>query len=418
MPIHVERVNCSDLIFESVAQLRYAVYAEEEHQDLPTMDHDQRTLVDTLDPHSLTYAAIDNGVVVGTLRLTPIVALPRNAPTYLRFGASRLPVPQDKQLLVGRLMVATSHRGGPACLMLFATAYREALANGFEVAYAECNPRNLPLYESVGCRQVGQPFCDAIYGLNVGVVLVLRDFDHLEAMRSPLRPLTGAHANNAILTMWAKHALAPWSGPRSLRLKKIGLQSELYEEIVGIPHSPFAALPTADARRALRAATVFELEEGAEVLRPGSSCTEAFIVLKGEVTLNAARHTVGGLRAVVGKGQIFNESALLEGQPTKSRIAAFASRQTRLLALSAESLDSLRGSRPAVAAAIEAGLLLLRTRQDAQDVRPGRGFGCSPGVSTTDLLLQNSSSTDQMRECDHWVPRRCIILSHSPHGAS
>lgn len=141
---------------------------------MPGMDHARRLLLDELDSRSYILATTEGDTVVGTIRATSMEELPEADPLHDRFGTARFPVPAARQLMVGRLMVAREHRGGRSCSLLFAKAYEEALRRGFEVALLECDPRNVPLYESIGCRQSAAVYCDSQAGLTVPMALLIR----------------------------------------------------------------------------------------------------------------------------------------------------------------------------------------------------------------------------------------------------
>jgi hypothetical protein len=376
MMIDVRQVMPGDPVFDAVARLRYAVYAEEENQCLPGMDHARRVLADEWDASSVVLAALLGDEVIGTLRLTPADALPEGSALYAPFRAAGIPVPRRRQLLVGRLMVAAPHRGGPACQLLFAAGYAAALQRGFEVGLAECSPRNLPLYESIGCRAIAPAYCEPVYGLNVPLALAIRDVRHLKRIGSPLLALAeGARAHRA-LGRWFNRT-PPAAKPLSLRLKAPLEQASLHHAIAVMPASPFAPLAGPQLRRVLRSATVFDLATGAPLLLPDCACTETFLVLDGEVALARADGDAQEPRTL-SRGQVFNEASLLLGRHIRARHRAFALTPVRLMTLSAEAFGVLRGSHPALARHVEAGLRWLAARRDG-DQSSRRRSGDDPG---------------------------------------
>ena len=376
MTIRIQETMIRDSHFTAVARLRYRVYAEEEGHEMPGMDHDARTLVDPLDSVSHILAAVDDDEVVGTICTTPVSALPGDHPLRPRIEAFSAAVPESRQLLVGRLMVDADYRGGAACPQLFATAYGKALELGFEVALAECSPRNVPLYESVGCRHFGRPYVDSKFGLTVLLALLVRDLGHLNRVQSPLVALAGSAEPNEALGKWFEQAFGTSNAPLSLRLQPHSVRDELLSRATALPHSPFAAITSAEQARAMRSCTTFGFDAGAALIQADCACTETFLIVEGEVEVTDTDPPTGEPRCRrLASGQVLNEQSLLDGRQRPVRISARAVRPTRVLVLGAESFAALRRGQPALAASIEQGLRHLATLRDASTpprARPAR----------------------------------------------
>lgn len=365
MSIKICQVTPQDVLYEAVARLRYEVYADEEHQELPDMDHRRGVITDSLDPVSFIFAAVDGDAVIGTFRCTPMSRMPKGDAVRDRLRVFADAVSEARQLVVGRLMVDASHRGGPACALLFAAAYRAALDLGFEFAFAECSPHNVPLYESVGCRQAAPTYFDPDYGLNVTLALIVRDFAYLAKVQSPLAVLAGNSTSNAELAAWFAKTTEQWREPISVRMKDRNAQDALFNDVAATLGPSFIALSDAELRRVMRSATVFGVEAGTQILRAGCASTETFLVIDGDVALARCPEDFAARReARATAGQVFNEQSLLAGVHVVPNCHAHAASATRLLALSAESFGSLRRSHPGLARSVESGLRQIVAARD------------------------------------------------------
>jgi predicted GNAT family N-acyltransferase len=334
--------------FEAVMRLRYEVYAEEEGLDLPDMDHARRTVHDALDAHSLILAAMHGDEVVGTIRWTPLSAFGSAVPLHARLALPLWPVDRRRQIVIGRLMVRTSHRGGSVCKRLLKAAYSAALDAGMLLGHVESSPRNLPLYESIGCRRHGLPYGDPHFGLCVPMVLLLRDRAHLERTGSMFQALLPDHLVDTQLARRFARCTVGSDVPASVRLRQPRQQDALAAELARAAPALLAGLSPDEQRHVLSAAAILPLPAGHTWLPRGSMGTEMYLVLQGLVRLNEAGAWPPATPAsqALRAGDVLAEAALLTGRAHPWPWDASAEPDTWVLAFSAASWRGLRRAMP------------------------------------------------------------------------
>ncbi len=323
MAIKVRQIGVEDAAYEQVSQLRYDVYATEEGLALSDMDHERRTIQDAYDACSSIFAAFEGPRVIGTLRWTPMAAFQAQPAVSASFDARRLGAIED-QILVGRLVVALDRRGGAACQRLMTVASRAARDAGFTQAFLESSPRNVPLYEAIGCRLCHTVYDDPNFGLCVPMLLVL------DRPAAPLR--RGKRATEA-------KALGAVS---SCRLMDPLHHAALISEIQATEASPWKRLDVDTLTALLRSATVFDVPAGCTVLHRGSLAPEMFVVLSGQVCVRQApRHAAhrpdrpDQPDRVLGPGAWFGGQNLLTGAHVPAARDHVTDRPSRILAFGA-----------------------------------------------------------------------------------
>lgn len=166
----------------AIARFRYEIYVEELAKPLPQADHVTRRLLDAHDGGALHfYVAGVNGVegcgrlhvgnvpfdVVECLALSDLLATYRAPICYL-----------------SKLMVVKGKRGAGTCLAILGAMYRHAMENGAYLSVSTCNTRLLSLYERLGLRVFGERFVDPYVGVQVPLVMLVEDREHLSKTRS------------------------------------------------------------------------------------------------------------------------------------------------------------------------------------------------------------------------------------------
>ncbi len=344
MSLSIHTLRADVPAFEAVMRLRYEVYAEEEGLNLPDMDHTHRTAHDALDAHSQILAAMEGDQVVGTVRWTPLPAFGCALPLHARLALNTWPSDRHRQIVIGRLMVRPSHRGGHVCKRLLKAAYSAALDAGMQLGHVESSPRNLPLYEGIGCRRHGLPYGDPHFGLCVPMVLLLRDGAHLKRTGSMLRRLLPDHLVDTRLAQRLAPCPAGGDVPASVRLWQPDQRDALAAELVRTAPALFAGLSLEAQTQVLSAATVLPLPAGDTWLPRGSMGTEMYLVLQGRVKLSEAGESPPATpsRQVLGAGEVLAEAALLTGRAQPWGWDASAAPGTRVLAFSLASWQALK----------------------------------------------------------------------------
>lgn len=380
MAIDVRPVQPGSPDHEAVKRLRYEVYAAEEGLDIPGTDAAAGTLADALDAGSYILGAFDGDEAVASIRMTPFDELPADGGQRELFGSARFPLPESKMFVLGRLIVAAPRRGSSACMRLLTGIYAHAFRSGFEAAFLLCRPRQVAMYESVGCRGYRGVVGDAQFGLLVPMVHLLRDLEHAKRVPSKLFSADLGVTHNEALSSWFAHAFGAEARSRSVRPMDESKFSALARDLAACGCAPFAGLAPRDLRRLLKASAVIDVPAGTRILPQGSRGCELYALLGGEVVLAAEGAARPRFAVLLGPGQVFAEDGFLwDGlQPSSHEVIAL--KPARLLSINADALGESCCAKPEVVARFYRGLsrLLgerLQLLHGACGCAAGRGHG-------------------------------------------
>jgi hypothetical protein len=350
MGFQIRQVTPDDPAYEAVTRLRYAVCAEEEGLDIPGLNHTTQTMADALDADSYILAAFDDsGEPIATIRTTPMHALPPDSAWRPFFGATDFLVPQARQFMIGRLLVSAPHRGSNTWLRLLIESYEHCARSGLDLGFLACRPRQIGMYESVGCRRYKEAAGHAQYGLLVPMVHVLRDLEHARRIRSKLRSRRVSVAHDAELSARFEQHCGAAARPSSVRLMAPADASRMLDELIALKCTAFDGLDRSEVQRTLKRSALIELKTRTTILPPGNKGTELYMILDGQVTVSpsdaSAPHPCNELRP----GQVFGEASFLwNGKPPFSS-AATTLGAARLLCISADDFGALRCAQPDLA---------------------------------------------------------------------
>jgi hypothetical protein len=189
---------------QAVYRFRYQVYVEELGKKLRHANHGEGVLREPLDDDSALLYALDGDGVLGTLRWTP------GAPRFLsphvgraldvtRFASLWRP---ERISFTSRFMVAARCRKSLVAGKLVRTAYHLAREQEVQFDFIHVSPALVPFYEHVGHRRYVGGFIDPDAGIQVPMVLVLEDVEHLRNVRSPFHRLARTRRNDPRPGRW------------------------------------------------------------------------------------------------------------------------------------------------------------------------------------------------------------------------
>jgi N-acyl-L-homoserine lactone synthetase len=201
MAVQVEEPSLWRKLFE----FRYHVYVEQQGFCPPTADHSLRTLVDPLDVISASFALLNQGDVVGSLRLTRLDAIPDPAPFIQQlcmqpavdaFGAAAL-------CLSSRFMFHATKPATPkGMFQLLALSYSYCMKNGYRITYGNCSPHLLKFYKHMGYRNYINAYTDSVYGEKLPILLILGDRTRFVRVRSPLARCAASYPEDTNAILW------------------------------------------------------------------------------------------------------------------------------------------------------------------------------------------------------------------------
>ena len=167
----------------AVRRFWYEAYACERGHELPGADHVRREVHDPMaEQGNLIVARGEGGTVRGTVLTT--YANQGDLGFYVDYFG--LEPGNPHQSMTTRLVVAPSERRTRLSFELALTAYNQALIDGIQQDFVDCQHRHLAYFTRLGYRRLGPDKVHPLYGPSALLVLDPWDRAHLEAVGSPL----------------------------------------------------------------------------------------------------------------------------------------------------------------------------------------------------------------------------------------
>lgn len=341
---------------EKIFEFRYRVYLDELHLSPPTADHARKRLWDPLDDVSVSHALLDDGEVVGSLRVTFLEDVPDPAPLIEKYSLQPAITGLGRSAIctTSRFILHPRIRHGTAILRLMEAAYEHgASRESVRLNYGDCSPHLVPFYEHLGYRRYTRAYNDTAYGFKILIVMLVRDRQRLERVRSPLLRVASRYADDLEARAWFEGCYPEYLNLESAAFLPEGVFFDILSHRVatdplhgrGLLHG----LERAEAEGFLANATLVKAEAGDRIVRQGEPGDTVFVLLSGlaEVTLN---ESPGHPVAVLGAGDTFGEMSFLTSKPRTANVIAKA--PCEMIVLSGESLNRFIAKEPAVAAKV------------------------------------------------------------------
>jgi CRP-like cAMP-binding protein/predicted GNAT family N-acyltransferase len=361
---------------EKLYQFRYRVYVDELGLSPPEADHARRRLCDALDGPAISLVLLQDGEVVGSLRVlyladvpdpSPLVDKFRLEPALAEFGPGALGT-------TSRFIVDPKFRGGTAIFRLMEAAFVEAQTRGMRLNYGDCSPHLLPFYEHMGYRRYTRAYNDAGYGFKVPILMLIGDRARFERVRSPLARVARRYPDDATARAWFERTYSEYLGLESAAFVSESVFFDLLASRVAADPlhglAPLHGLDRAEAERFLAQATTVQSAPGDRIIRQGERGDTLYILLSGvaEVVLDEQPDVAA---AVLGVGDPFGEIGFLTSEPRTANVVARS--PCEVLVLSGSFLQRFIAHEPAIAAKVLlnlsrvlAGRLALTTHRTAQ----------------------------------------------------
>jgi CRP-like cAMP-binding protein/N-acyl-L-homoserine lactone synthetase len=340
---------------EQLYAFRYQVYVRELGLSPPAADHGRKRLWDPLDDVGVSHVLLDDGEVVGSLRMIFLGDVADPAPLIEKFGMEPAIAAMGRSAIctTSRFIIHPRLRMGLAIYRLMAHAYEDAAGRGIRLNYGDCSPHLLPFYERLGYRRYTEAYNDTSYGIKVLILMLGRDQQRFAQMRSPLAGVAARFPDDPEARLWFERTYPRYLGLESAAFLPEGVFFDLLRERV--PSDPLHSigllhgLDRAEADRFLARATLVRATGGDRIVREGETGDSLFVILSGlaEVTLDEAPDRPV---AVLGAGDTFGEVGFLTARP---RIASVVARAPcELVVLSGDFLRRFIESEPATAAKV------------------------------------------------------------------
>lgn len=172
---------------QAIYRFRYQIYIQELGKQLEKADHQQQILCEPIDENSTLFFVEEQGEIIATCRVAfgCDTAIPDDWKERFELAAFDV-YPCESFAFLSRLMVARRFRGLPLTNDLLRAAYALARAKHIRFAFAHCRPPLVSLYRNMGWRIYRESFEDSEVGIQMPMVLVLEDENHLRSVNSML----------------------------------------------------------------------------------------------------------------------------------------------------------------------------------------------------------------------------------------
>ncbi|HEV7390573.1 MAG TPA: cyclic nucleotide-binding domain-containing protein [Burkholderiales bacterium] len=349
-----------------VYAFRYRIYVEEMGLQPPGADHQRRQLEDEYDAYGLSYALVEDGAIVGSLRCLFIDQVPDPSaliakfhmePALAAFGPSAI-------VTTSRFMLDPHLRHGTAILQLIQAAYDDAHHRGIRLNYGDCSPHMLEFYEHMGYRRFTRAYNDTFFGFKLPILMLIGDKELFDRVRSPLGRLAAAYRDDVEARDWFACTYPEHLGVETASLLSEGSFFDLLAERVSSDPLHAVALlhdlSREEADRFLAHATLIKAQPGDLIVRQGDRDDTVYILLSGlaEVVLDGDENRP--LRALAA-GDIFGEIGFLTSMRRTASVVARA--PSEILVLSAAFLKRFLKQEPVIAARLLYNLSTILARR-------------------------------------------------------
>lgn len=178
---------------ERLFEFRYRIYVEEMARLQRYADHERRRIEEPLDATGTNFVALAEGEVVGCIRWNG--GHNTDFGEYAELYAMHLAGPFFPQhcSISTKLMVAPDYRKTILPVRLCTIAYAFAAAEGSVFDFMDCNPHLERMFTRYGYRPYRGRINHVEYGDVLPMTLVVRDHEHLNALRSPFAPIAARY---------------------------------------------------------------------------------------------------------------------------------------------------------------------------------------------------------------------------------
>ncbi len=307
-----------------VFRFRYASLVEDQNVDSPAADHENRILYDSVDDDAAIFYLTEKSRIIATARLA-------------RLGQMRFPAWQSEAFqfekfadfapgakgFTSRFISDREWRASPALAVLFGALYKFARERGVGFLFLNSPPAQIHIFERLGYRRLGGNFRSEA-GIQVPLVLLLDDIQHMAAVNSPFRRLAMQYKNGV--------EIANWFATTFPEVDALGTRPNMSEDdfwayltqrldqipIAGVPL--LEGLSFTEAKQFLSVGTVLNCTVGCSIIQSGDVGDEMFVLLSGSAEVRGSEGAEP--LALLEKGDVFSELGFLAQTPRTADVVA------------------------------------------------------------------------------------------------
>lgn len=321
----------------AIYRFRYNVYVEEMGKNPRYANHTERILKDELDDTAtLLYLMIDGNIAAtvrrNLLHLTPLPATLRMALQIDRFMDA---FPASALSFDSRFMVAPKWRNSFVAGLIVTEVYRMARQQGIQFDFSHASPWLVPFYENLGFRRYTDNFLDEDAGLQIPMVSLFEDIEHLRLVHSPFYRLARRLPNRSIAKDWFVQAFpqhTKFFNTYEHSIEQVwnfwlSQQQAISNQTVSL----FQGLTEENIKKLLKHGAFHPVKAGEAILRMGDINNSVFVVLSGTVQRSSISNTAASSLSTLGPYQFFGEATLFAELPSPEQVIALT--DTELLIL-------------------------------------------------------------------------------------
>lgn len=256
------------------------------------------------------------------------------------------------------MVIAAGWRDGKVPALMRAAAFKLARNDGAHFDFTYCPPALVGLYEKIGYRCYSENYLETDEGLQVPMILVMDDIEHLIAINSPFANLATSIGPDPSFVDWFHGNFSDAVGHT---VKALRNEDKLWKYLTKQLHqNPMHGVPLLDelsydeARRFVRTGTTLILRGGDRLARAGDMAFEAYVMLSGRLEI---RDSHGSILASFEKGATVGEIAYLGAMPRTADIVI--TEDAEVLVLTQDMFRKTIKSDPAIASKVLFNLTLI-----------------------------------------------------------
>ncbi len=336
---------------QAVYRLWYRVYWLEMKRYGKYVNHENKQLITDDVMSYRTIAAFEkDGEAIGSIRVLLGQEALFSPDIEKKYDIARFTdfVSRDKMVLCSRLMVERPHRGTLLPLMLLLALRDYAMQQNAELAFLECEPHMLNLYNRLGFRSYKKGYTSPDFGYMIPLVLVWEDIDHLKSIRSPI--LMKLDLENRHSTERSRNLSSMLGASAEVVSEQLAETEEwrqifqIVEQVSSGTISLFTDLSEEETAICLKRSHMITCSCGDRIISHGQEYSSTiFVVLSGVVEVYKGDHLV----AMLAKGSVFGEIGFLTKVPRTANVVA-ATDDVHILALNDSTLTGVMESNPRV----------------------------------------------------------------------
>ena len=310
---------------QAIYQFRYSVYIEEMKKSLRYANHAEKILKDKLDDTAmLLYIKVEDEIVATVRKnLLDSTSLPENLSQIFAVDQFTAAFPTQTLSFSSRLMVAPQWRNSSVLGMIVMEFYRDARTRNLQFDFSHAAPWLVPFYENLGYRRYVDNFLDEDAGLQIPMVLLMEDVDHLRAVHSPFYRVARKASNTSTAKDWFNQEF-----PEHKKLINTcrSTADEVWEFWIAKLHQQlnpktdlFQGLTDQGIQQLLKSSFFYCAKAGETLLRNGDIANAVFLVLSGVVEVSNADN---GSKTLLNSYQTFGETTLFTQLPSPEQAIA------------------------------------------------------------------------------------------------